>query len=75
MCELSFYLLKRITAFYYEPIMSPSNVYAVNSIFATGIGPYPWKKTKLKNYTTFMSSCGFMRFKVMPFGMVISSSM
>jgi len=29
---------------------------------------------KSKDYTTFVSSCGLMRFRVMPFGMVNSGS-
>jgi len=70
----------KITVFDREPMMSPDDIFPKLSgsqyystfDFSKGYWALPMEE-KSKDYT-FITSCGLMRFKVMPFGMVNSGS-
>ena len=73
--------LNKITVFDSEPMMSANNIFPKlpgskfhsTFDFSKGYGTIPMEE-KSKKYTTFVSTRGLMRFKVMPFGMVNSGS-
>ena len=79
MC-INFKELNKITVFDPEPMMSPDNIFpklAGSQFYSTfdfckGYWAIPMEEKK--DYTTFVSSRGLMRFRVMPFGMVNSGS-
>ena len=71
----------KITVFDPEPMMSPDDIFQklAGSVFYSTFdfckGYWAIRmEEKSKDYTTFVSSRGLMRFRVMPFGMVNSGS-
>ena len=78
---VNFKELNKITVFDPEPMMSADEIFPKLSgsqyystfDFCKGYWAIPMEK-KSKDYTTFVTSRGLMRFKVMPFGMVNSGS-
>ena len=80
MC-INFKELNKITVFDPEPMMSPDDIFpklAGSQFYSTfdfckGYWAIPMEE-KSKDYATFVSSRGLMRFRVMPFGMVNSGS-
>ena len=73
--------LNKITVFDPEPMMSPDDIFLQLTgsqfystfDFCKGYWVIPMAE-KSKDFTTFVTSKGLMRFKVMPFGMVNSGS-
>ena len=80
MC-VNFKELNKITVFDPEPMMSPDDIFPKllgSQIYSTfdfskGYWAIPMEE-KSKDVTTFVTSRGLMRFRVMPFGMVNSGS-
>ena len=78
---VNFKELNKITVFDPEPMMSPDDIFPKLSgsqyystfDFCKGYWAIPMEE-KSKDCTTFVTSKGLMRFKVMPFGMVNSGS-
>ena len=78
---INFKELNKITVFDPEPMMSPDDIfpklagsqYYSTFDFSKGYWPIPMEE-KSKDCTSFITSRGLMRFKVMPFGMVNSGS-
>jgi len=78
---VNFKELNKITVFDPEPMMSPDDIFprlAGSKIYSSfdfckGYYGIPMQEES-KDYTTFVCSRGLMTFKVMPFGMVNSSS-
>jgi len=78
---VNFKELNNITVFDPEPLMSPDDIFPKLSCsqfystfdFSKGYWDIPMEE-KSKDYTTFVTSHGLMRFKVMAFGMVNSGS-
>ena len=78
---VNFKELNKITVFDPEPMMSADEIFPKLSgsqhystfDFCKGYWAIPMEE-KSKDYTTFVTSRGLMRFKVMPFGMVNSGS-
>jgi len=78
---INFKELNKITVFDPEPMMSPDDIFPKLSgsqyystlDFSKGYWAIPMEE-KSKDYTSFITSRGLMRFKVMPFGMVNSGS-
>ena len=76
MCKVS-----KITVFDPQPMVSPDDIFpklAGSQFYTTfdfckGYWATPMEE-KSEDYTTFVSSRGLMRFRVMPFGMVNSGS-
>ena len=74
--------LNKITVFDPESMMSPDDIFPKLSgsqfystfDFSKGYWAIPMEKNTSKDYTTVVTSCGLMRFKVMLFGMVNSRS-
>jgi len=73
--------LNKITVFDPEPMMSPDDIFPKLSgsqfystfDFCKGYWAIPMAEES-EDFTTFVTSKGLMRFKVMPFGMVNSGS-
>ena len=78
---VNFKELNKIAVFDPEPMMSPDDIFpklSSSQIYSTfdfskGYWAIPMEE-KLKDITTFITSRGLMRFRVMPFGMVNSGS-
>ena len=78
---VNFKELNKITVFDPEPVMSPDDIFPKLSgsqfystfDFCKSYWAIPMEE-KSKDYTTFVTSTGLMRFKVIPFGMVNSGS-
>jgi len=76
---VNFKELNKIKVFETEPMMSPDDIFQklAGSLFYStfdfckGYWAIPLEE-KSEDYTTFVSSRGLMRFRVMPFGMVNS---
>ena len=76
---INFKELNKITAFDPEPMMSPDDIFPKLSVhystfdFSKGYWAISMEE-KSKDYTSFITSRGLIRFKVMPFGIVNSDS-